>query len=263
MCIAILNKTSLLPIETIKHSFNNNPDGAGLCAIIGGKIVIHKELNSKNYKSFYAKYVELRTKTQLPVLLHFRIGTSGIKDERNIHPFLINSKLALIHNGMISYNVINKDFSDTWHFTQLLKSLKNPARLLNSKSLEYQMLSAFTKGSKIALLHVSGYGYTNYAKTDDIKDIKPEYVTKFVTPLSFNEFSGLTYNRRQVRCIQLAKTVLGSTDIIFNVRSYTTVLNSLFAMYRSTTLYDLYLALYADAIAINDATNKVAIYEAD
>jgi predicted glutamine amidotransferase len=227
MCIAILNKTSLLPIETIKHSFNNNPDGAGLCAIIGGKIVIHKELNSKNYKSFYAKYVELRTKTQLPVLLHFRIGTSGIKDERNIHPFLINSKLALIHNGMISYNVINKDFSDTWHFTQLLKSLKNPARLLNSKSLEYQMLSAFTKGSKIALLHVSGefsilnetagkwhddtwysnetykacdyrniggrvvynsrnnsrdiwgyddsgyygYGYTNYAKTDDIKDI--------------------------------------------------------------------------------------------
>jgi hypothetical protein len=156
MCIAILNKNSVLPIETIKNSFENNPDGAGLCAIIDGKLTYHKELNPKNYKGFYKIYAYYRSLTDLPMLLHFRIGTSGIKDERNIHPFPINRNMALIHNGMLSYNVINKDFSDTWHFTQLLKSLKSPARLLNKNSIEYQMFSAFSKGSKIALLHTSG-----------------------------------------------------------------------------------------------------------
>jgi predicted glutamine amidotransferase len=154
MCIAIVNKNSMLPASVFQHSFENNPDGCGMAYIDGKKMVVEKELSS--WQSMYQKYVEARQSTSKPILLHFRIGTSGIKDERNIHPFLINNNLSLIHNGMISYNSIDEDFSDTWHFTELLKSLKNPNNLLNSNSLEFQMLSAFTKGSKIALLHTNG-----------------------------------------------------------------------------------------------------------
>lgn len=154
MCIAIVNKYSVLPLETFKNSFENNPDGAGI-AYVGNKgIEVIKEM--ADYKKLYDKYVEIRQETDMPILIHFRIGTSGIKDERNVHPFLVSNSLALIHNGMIDYNIVNKDYSDTWHFTELIKSLKNADRVLNSDSIEFQMLSAFTRGSKVAFLHDSG-----------------------------------------------------------------------------------------------------------
>jgi hypothetical protein len=298
MCIAILNKTSLLDFDTIKNSFDNNPDGAGLCAVIGGSLIVYKELKSKNAKSFYNKYVELRKKTDLPMLLHFRIGTSGVKDERNLHPFLINTKLALIHNGMITYNVVNKDYSDTWHFTQFLKALRSPGRLLNNKSMEYQMLSAFTKGSKIAILHVSGQysilnesagkwsgdtwysnetykscnyrniggkivynnnadlwgydneGYFGYGRTYKaeplIKDIPTIWIHSIEKMLTERDFSALSYNERQRKIIGIAKAIFGSGDIIFNAHSYTTVTNSLFNMFKSGSIYELYTELFTE-----------------
>jgi predicted glutamine amidotransferase len=310
MCIAILNKTSVLTLDVIKNSFENNPDGAGLCAVIDGKLKIYKELKSANYKSFYAEYLKMREKTDKPVLLHFRIGTSGIKDERNIHPFLINAKLALIHNGMINYNVVDNNFSDTWHFTQLLKSLRNPAKLLNEKSLEYQMLSAFTKSSKIAILHVSGQysilnesagkwsndtwysnetykscnyrnvggkiiynnstshkssdlwgiderGYYGYgygaSKLPSIKNIEPVTLNSDKSILPRKTFDYLEYARKQMKCISIAKGIFGEDNYIFSVSSYSTCLNSLFELYRASTLYDLYEMLCADNILTNQS----------
>lgn len=154
MCIAIVNKHSLLTEDIFKNSFDNNPDGAGMAFINKGKISVIKEM--KSYLNLYNKYVKVRQNNELPILIHFRIGTSGIKDKRNVHPFMINKDMCLIHNGMIDYQIINKDYSDTWHFTQLLKSLKSPERLLNTSSIENAMFEAFTTGSKVAFLHSSG-----------------------------------------------------------------------------------------------------------
>lgn len=154
MCIAILNKSSMLEESVFENSFENNPDGCGMAYIIHGKVRITHNMTS--WKSLYDEYQLVRPLTKHPILIHFRIGTSGVKDERNLHPFMVTKDMALIHNGMVSYSPIEKDKSDTWHFVEFLKTLKNPYSLLNSDSLEFQMLSAIISGSKMCLLHKDG-----------------------------------------------------------------------------------------------------------
>jgi predicted glutamine amidotransferase len=154
MCIAIVNKSSMLEESIFENSFENNPDGCGMAYVMKGKIkMIH---NMTSWKSLYEHYQLIRPVTKHPILIHFRIGTSGIKDERNLHPFMVTDDMALIHNGIVPYSVIEKDKSDTWHFVQFLKSLKNPHSLLNKNSTEFNMVSAITIGSKICLLHKDG-----------------------------------------------------------------------------------------------------------
>lgn len=154
MCIAIVNKSEFLAESVFENSFENNPDGCGMAYVMDGKVRIIHNLHS--WKSLYDEYALIRPKTKYPIMIHFRIGTSGIKDERNIHPFMINSDMALIHNGMISYNSIYEDKSDTWHFVEFLKSLKSPKNLLNPDSIEFNSISALTSGSKLCILHNSG-----------------------------------------------------------------------------------------------------------
>lgn len=154
MCIAILNKSSMLEESVFQNSFENNPDGCGMAYVIHGKVkVIH---NLTSWKTLYDEYSMVRPLTKHPIMIHFRIGTSGVKDERNLHPFMVTSEMALIHNGVVSYSPIHKDKSDTWHFVEFLKSLKNPHSLLNSESVEFNMISAITTGSKMCLLHRDG-----------------------------------------------------------------------------------------------------------
>ena len=154
MCIAILNKSSMLEESVFENSFENNPDGCGMAYVIHGKVrVIH---NLTSWKSLYEEYQQVRPLTKSPIMIHFRIGTSGAKDERNLHPFMVTKDMALIHNGMVSYSPIEKDKSDTWHFVEFLKTLKNPHNLLYSQSVESQMISAITTGSKLCFLHRNG-----------------------------------------------------------------------------------------------------------
>lgn len=154
MCIAILNKSSMLEESVFENSFDNNPDGCGMAYVIHGKVhVIH---NLTSWKTLYEEYQQVRPLTKHPIMIHFRIGTSGAKDERNLHPFMVTKDLALIHNGMVSYSPIDKERSDTWHFVEFLKTLKNPHNLLYSQSVESQMIGAVTTGSKLCFLHKDG-----------------------------------------------------------------------------------------------------------
>lgn len=154
MCIAILNKSGQLAEEIFENSFENNPDGCGMAWIEKGQIqTLH---NLKSWKPLYEKYLKIRPATADPILIHFRIGTSGKKDERNLHPFTIGKDLAMIHNGILTYHPTNPDYSDTWHFAQMLKSLRDPAKLIESESLEFKQLESFIGSSKICYLHKSG-----------------------------------------------------------------------------------------------------------
>lgn len=113
MCIAILNKRGTLDKESLKNCWEANNDGAGyLYPDSRGELVVHKEL--KSFNKFYDAYTKARrSNPDVKFLVHFRIGTQGLKDHNNCHPFLVNPKLGWIHNGMISCMPHDTKLSDT------------------------------------------------------------------------------------------------------------------------------------------------------
>lgn len=120
MCIAILNKKNILPQNYLENSFDNNNQGSGLMYVLKGKLTTFKTYQKSDLIN---KYYEVRNKINTPIVLHFRIATSGFS-ELNLHPFLVNKDLGFVHNGVI-YGLGNKDYSDTYEFNEILKTLPN------------------------------------------------------------------------------------------------------------------------------------------
>lgn len=102
MCIAILNLNGSISKRQIQNSWANNNHGAGFAYSDGSKMVVYKTDKSAN--EFYKNYRKHRLEnSDVPFLLHFRISTHGLINEDNLHPFVINDKVALIHNGMVDF----------------------------------------------------------------------------------------------------------------------------------------------------------------
>jgi len=100
MCIAILNKKGLITDAHLKNSWYNNYHGAGFAYSQGERIFIYK--NDKSVSKFIKTYKQHRKSNPNAIfLIHFRISTHGSIDKTNLHPFVINDTIALIHNGMI------------------------------------------------------------------------------------------------------------------------------------------------------------------
>lgn len=156
MCIAIFNKQNLLSFDTIRNSWENNNDGAGLLWIENGALQVFKEPNSM--KRFYKKYKSIRAENALPILLHFRIGTHGNFADYNLHPFLVNSQIGFVHNGVIRITEIDARYSDTNHFNRLvLQTMKTPARIFKDGSNEAALVSHFcSTNSKLIFLNAAG-----------------------------------------------------------------------------------------------------------
>jgi predicted glutamine amidotransferase len=117
MCIAILKPAGVvLPEKRIfETSESNNSHGAGY-AIFNPK---KKELIIKKpfftFNNFYDSLLSEENLYESVLMAHFRIATSGLKDENNTHPHYIrlkNGEVAFAHNGVVS-GVGNKDKSDT------------------------------------------------------------------------------------------------------------------------------------------------------
>lgn len=156
MCIAIFNKQNLLSFDIVRNSWENNNDGAGLLWIENGALAVFKEANSM--KRFYKKYKAIRAENTLPILLHFRIGTHGNFADYNLHPFLVNSQIGFVHNGVIRISEIDARYSDTNHFNRLvLQTLKNPARIFKDGTNEAALVSHFcSTNSKLIFLNAAG-----------------------------------------------------------------------------------------------------------
>lgn len=131
MCIiAIKNKGIALPDETtLQIMFKNNPDGAGIMYAYNGNVFIEKGFMT--YEEFKTSIEKLSKKydiTELPVIMHFRIATSGDIDGGTTHPFPISTKrkvlrklkyttdIAIAHNGIIPISA-PKNMSDTMEYT--------------------------------------------------------------------------------------------------------------------------------------------------
>ena len=137
MCIiAIKNKGVSMPDETtIETMFKNNSDGAGFMYAADGKVYIEKGfMNLKDFKKALNKLSHKYDLTDIPVVMHFRIATSGGIDKGTCHPFPITSKrkilrrcqlvtdLAIAHNGVIKISAPD-NMSDTMQYVSQKLSL--------------------------------------------------------------------------------------------------------------------------------------------
>ena len=115
MCIAIMKSQSKkINKATLKRCYDANPDGAGFMYAENKELTVKKGYFT--FKDFYKEYKPHENKQ---VLLHFRIKTHGPIDKNNCHPFLVNSGLGFIHNGIISGYGDDKQ-SDTIAFNKAI-----------------------------------------------------------------------------------------------------------------------------------------------
>jgi predicted glutamine amidotransferase len=157
-------------IKTIENCWYNNPDGAGFMYAKENNVYIEKGfMKLKSLKSALKKLEKSIDTTNTPIVMHFRITTSGGTSPENCHPFPVAEKLPLLqmtkskaplavaHNGIIDIKVSQKDISDTMEY------------IINQLAPLYQLKKDFYKHeagrkliynaikSKMAILDGNGY----------------------------------------------------------------------------------------------------------
>ena len=123
MCVAIHApaKGKLIPYDEFELMRFVNGDGMGLMWAEKGKLHIIRQL--RRLGRFWGKYKALHEAGK-DVVIHFRMATHGDTTLRNVHPIHINSRLALVHNGIFSGFSLKDERSDTRQFVDsILKCL--------------------------------------------------------------------------------------------------------------------------------------------
>ena len=140
MCIIAIKPKGMKMFDdyTLTTMFINNPDGAGFMYHDGKNVVIKKGfMTCKSLKKELAKHDFTNTN----LVLHFRIGTSGLNDELNCHPYPINQKnklncktaLGMAHNGILRNYIPPKTapINDTQFFINSVLNNLSPNFLRN------------------------------------------------------------------------------------------------------------------------------------
>ncbi len=169
MCIAIVKPQGKnIPDEYLENSFENNNDGAGIAYAKDGKIYIVKGIFDK--KQFIQEVRKAEKVAQGDMLIHCRIGTSGLKDKNNCHPHIVNDDLVMIHNGVLDIDVPKKSkVSDTVIFIEkYLKKL--PKDFVTNEPIIHLIEKAIGKGNKFAFLNSKGESFICNAKAGTVKD---------------------------------------------------------------------------------------------
>lgn len=179
MCIIIAKKKGIdLPCkDIIKRCWDRNPQGAGLCFAIDGKVNIDKGfMQFEELDSRLEALDEEMNIRESSLIIHFRIATSGRTDEGNCHPFpvtddaeairakSVTADLAMAHNGVIQdFSKSQSKYSDTQHF---IMKVVMPLYNMNSKHDFYReekiryLLSKSVNGSRLAFMNGDGEIYT-------------------------------------------------------------------------------------------------------
>jgi hypothetical protein len=152
MCIAIVNTYGTIDQATFQACWKNNPDGGGLAYVDNEEVRIFKEMNSVD--AMYREYTSIRKYNDLPMIIHFRIATSGSVDADNCHPFEVFPGLVMAHNGIIDNVKAIAEISDTRIFIdQVLARL--PENFLHNVGIR-RLISEFIERSRLVFLNRFG-----------------------------------------------------------------------------------------------------------
>lgn len=163
MCIAIVKPQGTeISDEYLENCFDNNNDGAGIAYAKDGKICVVKGIFDK--KQFIEEVRKAEKTAQGDMLIHCRIGTSGLKNKKNCHPHIVNDNLVMIHNGILDIDVPdNSKVSDTVIFIETyLKQL--PKDFVKSEPIMHLIEKAIGNRNKFAFLNDKGESFICNAK---------------------------------------------------------------------------------------------------
>jgi predicted glutamine amidotransferase len=165
MCIIAVKKggQKMFPEETLRMMFANNPDGAGI-------MWYDRSRRKVGYRKGFMKvenlieFINGRDWTNEPVVLHFRIGTSGHKTKLCTHPYPVYDRnhvsgftdLAVCHNGVLSnyFPGYNSAINDSLNFTQKVLSKLDPSFIHDSDKL--MLIEELIGTSKLAFIDNTG-----------------------------------------------------------------------------------------------------------
>lgn len=168
MCIAIVKPQGTeISDEYLENCFDNNRDGAGIAYAKDGKIYIVKGIFDK--KQFIQEVRKAEKIAQGSMLIHCRIGTSGLKDKKNCHPHIVNDNLVMIHNGILDIDVPkNSKVSDTVIFIE--KYLKKLSKdFVKSEPIMHLIEKAIGDRNKFAFLNNKGEAFICNAKAGTVE----------------------------------------------------------------------------------------------
>ena len=189
MCVICIRNPATNPTDDeqvakwLRNCLNSNRDGAGVAwpTEKGGKFV--KGLNNIEDILTILKTVP----TDVPTVVHFRIGTQGAIDAVNTHPFVIHgsgrdaSKLEgvgaglMVHNGIIQQMPYSNIKSDTRLLADRLLDLPEGT----SMKTKIHIVQTMVGGGKYAFINKQGV----------------KYVGKFMKPVGCEDwmFSNTSY----------------------------------------------------------------------
>lgn len=173
MCIILTCDANRRPTgDVLQTCWAANPDGAGFAYATGDAVEI-----SKGYMTYDALHAGLATvPDDAPLIIHFRIGTSGGYGPEVTHPFPITRDLdalhaldvtcpvAIAHNGILPYDSDDaRGISDTVDYVRRVVSslsrqrvVKAHGGLCESKRAR-KALRRTSQGSRLALIDAAGH----------------------------------------------------------------------------------------------------------
>ena len=187
MCIIAIKPPhhKMIDESIIETMFQNNPDGSGYMYSYNNKV--HIEKGFMTLKELLNSLDNLKKKVnieEIPLVLHFRISTSGKVDGATCHPFPVTSdlnalrkthvitNLGMAHNGIIcDFEEKKSIYSDTQLFVNKCVSYlydMNPKFLHDDRT--EKLLEPIINGSRLAFLDSHGniYRYGEWCESDGI-----------------------------------------------------------------------------------------------
>ena len=166
MCIIIIkDKNEDIPSSQILNdAWDENPHGAGIMWMRGNKVGFEKGFMDK--QKMFERLEHLNFQKGDIVAYHFRWATSGEKDMKTTHPFLIGKdkklrknlndmdtkKAVMMHNGIIQDLNDKKHVSDTQRFaTWYMPSI--PLKDVYENKVIQKLIVKFVDDSRLLILH--------------------------------------------------------------------------------------------------------------
>jgi hypothetical protein len=169
----------------MKSMFEYNSDGAGFAYVLDNRVFVEKGLMTyKDFERAYALF-EKRLKTlniditDVPLMVHFRIGTHGPNSEGLTHPFPIshkfehlsaldyNADIVMAHNGIINSVTPRSGWSDTQQYiTDIVLPMAKSNRNFHKDPFMNELMANTNNGSRFAFLDKDG----NFAYVGDWKE---------------------------------------------------------------------------------------------
>jgi hypothetical protein len=151
MCLAIYQPAGqAIPEDHLYQGFTSNPDGAGFMFFNeNGVLETRKFMNYDEFIDEYEACWALHGQ-QSPFAIHFRWATHGSKCLANVHPYVMNEHVAVMHNGIIDCHITDKEMSDTAAFVQDYLAIL--PRNFQDNIYLFDLVQQYCAGSKLILM---------------------------------------------------------------------------------------------------------------